>query len=61
MWRRRKTMIRRLWFIVAALNSVLLVCDIMAGTPTFEHEMLMMLALVLAKIDVANERGGSRG
>lgn len=50
-----------LWLIVAALNLVLLVRDIMAGTPTFEHETLMMIALVLAKIDVANERGGSRG
>lgn len=49
-----------LWLIVAALNLVLLACDIMAGTPTFEHETLMMLALVLARIDVANERGGSR-
>lgn len=54
-------MISWLWFIVAALNLVLLACDIMAGTPAFEHETLMMLALVLAKIDVANERGGSRG
>lgn len=50
-----------LWLIVATLNLVLLACDIMAGTPTFEHETLMMLALVLTKIDVANERGGSRG
>ncbi len=54
-------MIRRLWWIVATLNLVLLVCDIATGAPTFEHEALMMLALVLAKIDVANERGGSRG
>lgn len=61
MWRRKQTLIRRLWWIVATLNLVLLACDIMAGTPTFEHETLMMLALVLAKIDVANERGGSRG
>lgn len=44
-------MARYLWFIVAALNSVLLACDIMAGTPTFEHEVLMMLALALAKLD----------
>lgn len=50
-----------LWLIVAALNLVLLVRDIMAGAPSHEHEALMMLALVLAKIDVANERGGSRG
>lgn len=49
------------WLIVATLNLVLLACDIMAGTPTFEHETLMMLALVLARINVANERGGSRG
>ena len=54
-------MIRWLWWIVAALISVLLVCDIMTGTPTFEHDALMMLALVLAKIDVMNEAGGSRG
>ncbi len=39
-----------LWLIVAVLNLVLLVRDIMAGTPTFEHEALMMLALVLAKL-----------
>lgn len=45
-----------LWFIVAVLHSVLLVCGIMAGTPTFEHEALMMLALVLAKVDVMSER-----
>lgn len=45
-----------LWLIVAALNLVLLVRDIMAGTPTFEHEALMMLALVLARIDVMSER-----
>lgn len=44
-------MTRWLWLIVAALNLVSLVCDIMAGTPTFEHEAQMMLALVLAKID----------
>lgn len=48
-------MIRSLWWIVAALHSVLLVCDIMTGTPTFEHEALMMLALVLVKIDAMNE------
>jgi hypothetical protein len=45
-----------LWYIVAALHSVLLVCDIMAGTPTFEHEALMMLALVLARVDVMSGR-----
>lgn len=30
-----------LWFIVAALNSVLLVCDIMAGTPTCDARVVM--------------------
>lgn len=44
-------MTRSLWWIVAALHSVLLVCDIMTGTPTFEHQALMMLALVLVKLD----------
>ena len=48
-------MTRWLWWIVVALYLVLLVCDIMTGTPTFEHEALMMLALVLAKIDAMNE------
>lgn len=44
-------MTRWLWLIVAALHAVLLVGDIMAGAPTFEHRVLMMLALVLAKLD----------
>ena len=44
-------MTRWLWWIVAALHAVVLVGDIMAGTPTFKHEALMMLALVLAKLD----------
>lgn len=44
-------MTRWLWWIVAALHLVSLVCDIMTGTPTFEHEALMMLALALAKLD----------
>lgn len=48
-------MIRWLWWIVAALHSVMLVCDLSSGTPTFEHEALMMLALVLVKIDAINE------
>lgn len=48
-------MIRRLWWIVAALQAALLVCDIMTGAPTFEHEALMMLALALVKIDEMNE------
>lgn len=45
-----------LWLIVAALNLVLLVRDIMAGAPSHEHEALMMLALVLARIAVMSER-----
>ncbi len=53
--RKGETMIRWLWWIVAALHAVMLVGDIMAGAPTFEHEALMMLALVLVKIDAMNE------
>lgn len=49
-------LVSRLWFIVAVMHSVLLVCDIMTGRPTFEQEALMMLALVLAKNDVMSER-----
>lgn len=48
-------MTRWLWWIVAALHTVMLVGDIMTGMPTFEHEALMMLALVLVKIDAMNE------
>ena len=48
-------MIRWLWWFVAALHSVMLACDIMTGAPTFEHEAIMMLALVLVKIDAMNE------
>ena len=51
MTRKGEAMTRWLWWIVAALHTVMLVGDIMAGTPTFEHEALMMLALVLAKLD----------
>lgn len=36
-------MIRWLWWIVAALHSVMLVCDLSSGTPTFEHEALNVL------------------
>lgn len=49
-------MIRSLWWIVAALHTVSLVVDIATGAPTFEHEALMMLALVLAKLDMMEER-----
>ena len=38
-----------LWYIVAALHTVSLVIDIATGAPTFEHEALMLLALLLAK------------
>lgn len=48
-------MTRWLWWIVAALHTAMLAGDIMAGSPTFEHEALMMLALVLVKIDAMNE------
>lgn len=44
-------MARYLWAIAAALHLVSLVVGIMTGTPTFEHEVLMMLALALAKLD----------
>ena len=44
-------MTRWLWLIVAALHLVMLVGDIMTGAPAFEHEALMMLALVLAEFD----------
>ena len=55
MTRKGETMTRWLWWIVAALQSVMLVCDIMTGAPTFEHEALMMIALVLVKIDAMYE------
>ena len=44
-------MARYLWVIAAALNLVSFVVDIMTGAPTFEHEVLMMLMLALAKLD----------
>lgn len=44
-------MAKYLWAISAALHLVSLVVAIMTGAPTFEHEVLMMLALVLAKLD----------
>lgn len=44
-------MTRWLWWFIAALHSVMLACDIMTGAPTFEHEVMMMVALVLAKLD----------
>lgn len=48
-------MTRWLWWIVATLRSVMLVCDIMTGAPAFEDGALMMLALILAKLDATNE------
>lgn len=44
-------MARYLWALAAALHLVSFVEAIMTGAPTFEHEVLMMLALVLAKLD----------
>lgn len=44
-------MAKYLWAISAALHLVSLVVAIMTGAPTFEHEALMMLALVLVKVD----------
>lgn len=48
-------MARYLWAIVAALHLVSFVVGIMTGAPTFEHEVLMMLALALAKLDAIEE------
>ena len=45
-----------LWYIVSALHAVSLVSDIMNGAPTFEHEALMLLALVLAKVYAPDQR-----
>lgn len=45
-----------LWWVVSALYTVLLVCDVATGAPTFEHEVMMMLALVLAKLELIEER-----
>lgn len=45
-----------LWYIAAALHAVSLVSDIVNGAPTFEHEALMLLALVLAKVDTPDWR-----
>ena len=53
-------MARYLWVIAAALHLVLFAVGIMTGAPTFEHEVLMMLALALAKLDEI-EGAGSRG
>ena len=44
-----------LWYIVAALHAVSLVSDIVNGAPSLEHEALMLLALVLAKIDALDQ------
>lgn len=49
-------MISWLWYIVSALYMVSLVVDIMNGAPSFEHEALMLLALVLAKVDAPDWR-----
>lgn len=44
-------MAKYLWAIAAALHLASFVVGIMTGAPTFEHEVLMMLALALAKLD----------
>ena len=44
-------MARYLWAIAAALHLVLFAVGIMTGAPTFEHEVLMMLAIALVKLD----------
>ena len=48
-------MARYLWVIAAALHLVSFVVGIMTGAPTFEHEVLMMLAIALAKLDAIEE------
>lgn len=45
----------KLWWVVAALHAVSLVVNIAAGAPTLEHEVMMMLALVLAKLEMMKE------
>ena len=45
----------KLWWVVAALYTVLLVDDIATGAPTFEHEVMMMLALVLTKLEMIDK------
>ena len=49
--RRGRDVAKYLWALSAALHLVSLVVAIMTGASTFEHEALMMLALVLAKLD----------
>ena len=46
----------KLWFVVAALQAVSLVANIATGAPTLEHEVMMMLALVLAKLEMMEGR-----
>ena len=46
----------KLWWVVAALHAVSLVVNIATGAPTLEHEVMMMLALVLAKLEMIEER-----
>ena len=48
-------MARYLLTIAAALHLVLFVVGIMTGAPTFEHEVLMMIAIALAKLDAIEE------
>lgn len=45
----------KLWWVVAALYAVLLVDDIATGAPTLEHEVMMMLALVITKLEMIDK------
>ena len=46
----------KLWLVVAALHAVSLVVNIATGAPTLEHEVMMMLALILTKLEMMEER-----
>ena len=43
-------MISWMWYFIALVNAVSLVESAINGTPTFEHEALMMLAIVLGNV-----------
>lgn len=49
-----------MWYFIALVNAVSLVGSAIEGTSTFEHEVLMMLAVVLGNVCELKERG-SRG
>lgn len=48
-------MARYLWAIAAALHLVSFVVGLMTGASTFEHEVLMLMMLALAKLDAIEE------